>query len=87
MSIEPSASELDALVREEKRLTAMESHEEAWADSVSAGIEAEIVAEAALSTAFSEILRSSGEHAVLMLIDRMREKVIAGEFNPSGLRH
>lgn len=87
MSIEPSASELDALVREEKRLTAMESHEEAWADSVSAGIEPEIVAEAALSMAFSEILRSSGEKAVLLLIDRMREKVMAGEFDPPRLRH
>jgi hypothetical protein len=42
LSAEPSASELDALVREEKRLTAVESHSEAWADSISAGIEPEI---------------------------------------------
>lgn len=87
MSIEPSASELDALVREEKRLTAVESHTEAWADSVCAGIEPEIIAEAALATALSEILRSGGESATLLLIDRMREKVIAGDFNPPRMRH
>lgn len=87
MSIEPSASELDALVREEKRLTAVESLTEAWADSVSAGIEPEIIAEAALATAFSEFLRSHGEGAALALIDRMREKVIAGDFAPQRLRH
>ncbi|WP_274629458.1 hypothetical protein [Arvimicrobium flavum] len=87
MSVEPNASELAALVREEKRLTAIESHEEAWAESICAGIEAEIVAEAALATAFSELLRSNGERAALLLIDRMREKVIAGDFEPQRLRH
>lgn len=85
--MEPSAGDLDALVREEKRLTAVESHTEAWADSVSAGIEPEIIAEAALETAFSEFLRSNGERAALLLIDRMREKVIAGDFEPSRMRH
>jgi hypothetical protein len=87
LSVEPSASELDALVREEKRLTAVESHSEAWADSISAGIEPEIVAEAALATAFSEFLRSNGEATALLLLDRMREKVIAGDFEPQRLRH
>jgi hypothetical protein len=85
--MEPNTSDLDALVREEKRLTAVESHTEAWADSVSAGIEPEIIAEAALATAFSEFLRSNGESAALSLIDRMREKVVAGEFEQARLRH
>lgn len=85
--MEPNGSDLDALVREEKRLTAVESHTEAWADSVSAGIEPDIIAEAALATAFSEFLRSNGEMAALSLIDRMREKVIAGEFEQPRLRH
>lgn len=87
MSIEPSASELDALVREEKRLTAVESHTEAWADSFCAGIEPDIIAEAALATALSEIVRRGGENAALALIDRMREKVIAGDFDPPQPRH
>jgi hypothetical protein len=87
MSMEHTISDIDALVREEKRLTAVECHNEAWAEGLSAGIEADIIAEAALSTAFVEILRTNGEAAALALLDEMREKVIAGEFEPVRLRH
>lgn len=87
MSIEHRISDLDALVREEKRLTAVECHNEAWAEGFSAGIETDILAEAALATAFGEILRTNGEAAALALLDHMREKVIAGEFEPVRLRH
>lgn len=87
MSIEQNTSDIDALVREEKRLTAVECHTEAWAEGLSAGIETDIIAEAALTTALAEIFRSSGETVTLSLLDRMREKVIAGEFSPSQSRH
>lgn len=87
VAVEHSVSDLDALVREEKRLTAVECHNEAWAEGLSAGIESEIIAEAALETAFCEILRTNGEDGALALLDRMREKVIAGEFEPVRLRH
>jgi len=87
VSIEQNTSDLDALVREEKRLTAVECHAEAWAEGVSAGIEADIIAEAALATALAEFLRQSGEDATLSLIDRMRDKVVAGEFAPVRWRH
>ena len=80
-------TDLDALVREEKRLTAVENHSEAWAEGLSAGIEPEIIAEAALTTAIGELLRSSGETAALALIERVRERVIAGEFVPEQARH
>ncbi|KQZ94258.1 hypothetical protein ASD64_05200 [Mesorhizobium sp. Root157] len=85
--MEHSLSDIDALVREEKRLTAVESHNEAWAEGLSAGIEPEIIAEAALETAFGEMLRTSGETAALALLDRVREKVIGGAFEPERLRH
>lgn len=85
--MEHSVSDIDALVREEKRLTAVESHNEAWAEGLSAGIEPEIIAEVALETAFCEILRANGETAALALLDSMREKVIAGAFEPELLRH
>ena len=85
--MEHSVSEIDALVREEKRLTAVESHNEAWAEGLSAGIEPDIIAEAALETAFGEMLRASGETAALALLDRMREKVIEGAFEPCQVRH
>jgi hypothetical protein len=87
VSIEQNTSDIDALVREEKRLTAVECHTEAWAEGLSAGIETDIIAEAALATALAEIFRSSGETVTLSLLDRMREKVIAGEFSPSQSRH
>ena len=85
--MEHGLSEIEALVREEKRLTAVESHNEAWAEGLSAGIEPEIIAEAALQTAFAELTRSGGEKAALALLERMRERVIAGEFAHSLLRH
>lgn len=85
--MEQSVTDLDALVREEKRLTAVESHNEAWAEGLSAGIEPEIIAEAALTTALGELLRASGEPTALALIERMRERVVAGEFAPGQSRH
>jgi hypothetical protein len=85
--MEHTASDIDALVREEKRLTAAESHSEAWAEGLSAGIEPDIIAEAALETAFGEMLRASGETAALALLDRMREKAIEGAFEPCQVRH
>lgn len=80
-------TDLDALVREEKRLTAVENHNEAWAEGLSAGIEPEIIAEAALATALAELLRASGEPATLALIERMRDRVLAGDFAPDQSRH
>ncbi len=85
--MEHGVTDIDALVREEKRLTAVECHNEAWAEGLTAGIEPEIIAEAALTTAFSELLRSAGETSALAMIERMRERVIAGEFGPDRLRH
>ena len=85
--MEHGLTDLDALVREEKRLTATENHSEAWAEGLSAGIEPEIIAEAALTTALAELLRASGEPAALTLIERMRDRVIAGEFTPDQSRH
>lgn len=80
-------TDFDALVREEQRLTAAENHSEAWAEGLSAGIEPEIIAETALATALGELVRASGEPATLALIDRMRDRVIAGEFAPQQPRH
>ena len=80
-------ADIDALIREEKRLSAVESQNETWAEGLSAGIEPEILAEAALSTAFEELLRHSNEDTALTLLDRMREKIISGDFDPGQSRH
>lgn len=78
--MERGLSDIDTLIREEKRLTALESYEDAWADGLAAGIEAEIMAEAAIATALTELSDSSGDDAALQLIERMRERLLAGEF-------
>ena len=75
-------NDIDQLLREEKRLTAVESYEEAWAEGRAAGIEPEIMAEAAIATALGELLRCNGEAGVLGLVDRIREQIISGEFDP-----
>ena len=85
--MEHGFNDIDAMVREEKRQTAVESHNEAWAEGLSAGIEPEIIAEAALTTAFAELVRTSGEATALSLLDRVREMVEAGEFEPFIYRH
>lgn len=74
-------SDIDTLIREEKRLTAVESYEDAWADGRAAGIEPDIMAEAAIATALGELLHSSGGDAALLLVERMRERLLAGEFD------
>lgn len=85
--MQQTVQDIDAMVREEKRLTAVESHNEAWAEGLSAGIEPEIIAEAALATAFGELLRASGEEATIAMLDRVRDMVLAGEFEPSKSWH
>ncbi len=80
-------ADIDALIREEKRLSAVESQNETWAEGLLAGIEPEILADAALSTAFGELLRDSSEETAIALLDRMRDRIIAGEFNSDQSRH
>ena len=80
-------SDIDVLIREEKRLTAVESYEDAWAEGRAAGIEPDIMADAAIATALEELVRTNGETAALALIERMRDRLVAGEFNPPSLMH
>lgn len=80
-------TDIDALIREEKRLEATETHREAWAEGVASGIEPEIVADAALATALGEYVRSEGEAAALALIDRMKARIISGEIGPEFRHH
>ncbi|TKT81318.1 hypothetical protein [Aquamicrobium sp. LC103] len=80
-------TDIDTLIREEKRLTAVESYEEAWAEGLSAGIEPEIMAEAAIATAIAELRRTSGEESILALLERMGERVVSGEFDPDRRFH
>ena len=78
--MDQSLAGIDTLIREEKRLSAVESCEDAWADGLAAGIEPDIMAEAAIATALTELLQSSGESTALSMIEKMRERLLAGEF-------
>ena len=80
-------NDIEKLIREEQRLEAAESQTEAWAEGLSAGIEPEIIAEAALATALAELVRVRGEDVAAALLERMHAKVLAGEFEPSRILH
>ena len=80
-------ADIDAMIREEKRLSAMESQTETWAEGLSSGIEPEILAEAAIYTAFSELLRTCNEETAFALIEKIRERITAGEFEPGQSWH
>jgi len=80
--MERGVSDIEVLIREEKRLTAVESYEDAWAEGRAAGIEPDIMAEAAIATVLGELIRGSGEAAAVALVERMRERLVAGEFDP-----
>ncbi|MBC8129260.1 MAG: hypothetical protein H7Y08_02925 [Rhizobiaceae bacterium] len=73
-------AELDAMIVAEKKQVAFEYHNEAWADGMSDGIEAEILAETAISTAITELVRVHGENEVLDLLDGLRQRIQYGEF-------
>lgn len=82
-----SGGDVEEMIREEKRLTAIESQNTAWAEGEAWGIETEILAEAALTTAFDALVRQGGEKAALAMIERMREKVVQGAFAIEQTRH
>ena len=79
--------DVEAMIREEKRLTAIESQNTAWAEGEAWGIEPDILAEAALTTAFEALVRDGGEDAALAMVERMRDKIISGAFEPERTRH
>ncbi|WP_224007613.1 hypothetical protein [Aureimonas sp. SA4125] len=78
--VDLQSAELDAMIEAEKKQVAFEYHNEAWADGISDGIEAEILAETAISTALTELVRLHGEGEVLELLDGLRQRIEFGEF-------
>jgi len=81
-SMDYMPADLDEMIAREKKLVAIEYQNEAWADGISEGIEPEILAEAAFTTALTELMREAGEDCALELIEKMREQIIAGTFLP-----
>ncbi|MEX6504874.1 hypothetical protein [Jiella sp. M17.18] len=80
--IDLQSAELDEMIQAEKKQVALEYHNEAWADGISDGIEAEILAETAISTALVELVRLHGEDDVLDMMETLRQRIEFGEFRP-----
>ena len=80
-------AELEDLIRCEQKLAAMRHHGEAWAGSVYDGIDHDILADTALDTAFQEIVRVEGEAGALDRLARLKDRVLAGEFDMDLVRH
>ncbi|SKA36110.1 hypothetical protein [Consotaella salsifontis] len=78
--IDLQGAELDDVIAAEKKQVAFEYHNEAWADGISDGIEAEILAETAISTALTELVRLHGEAEVLEFVKELQQRVEFGEF-------
>ena len=76
-------NEMDEIVEREKRMAALEVHSEAWADGAMEGIDADILADAAIATALEETIRELGEDAAIQLVETLRDRILAGEFSPS----
>jgi hypothetical protein len=85
--MQENGSDIEAMILEEKRISAAECHDEAWAAGILAGIEPDIIAEMAIATALSALHRDAGEQAVLAMLDRIRDQVIQGDFDPDMRLH
>ncbi len=82
MITDEKIAELDEVIAQEKRVAAREMQSEAWADGMMEGIETDILADAAIATALEELIRTDGEKSALLLVDNLRDRIIAGEFIP-----
>ena len=79
-------TDLDAMIEHEKRQVALEYQDEAWAGGISDGIDARIMAEAAIATAMGELVDALGETAALEFIEELKGQVVAGAFTPHTLQ-
>ena len=83
--MEHAPTDLDEMIAREKKLVAIEYQNEAWADGISEGIEPEILAEAAFTTALTELIREAGDDCALELIEKMREQGAKDPFSVAAL--
>ena len=74
----------DLAAADEKRAALTYVHE-AFAEAVLSGVEADCFAQAALFTAFQELVDTYGEEAVAQYASRLPERIRHGEFT-CGLR-
>ena len=77
----PTKSELNERIRAEKRLAALENQHAAWAEGIYEGIDAEILATAAIETAILGLVESNGEASAANLLEIVKGKLASGGFS------
>ena len=75
-----TVADLEAKIEEDMRLNSTEFLNEAWAEGQMAGIQPEIMAEAAFDIALHELGKTYDEVDLLTLLDDLRDRIEAGEF-------
>jgi hypothetical protein len=74
-------AELRERIHAEKRLAALESQSEAWAEGIAEGIDPEILGLAALETALGGLVQDCGEPIAAKLLQIVRDKLETGGFS------
>lgn len=82
MMLDERAGDSEELIGEKKR-AAYECLAEAWADAEAEGIDADILAHAALFAAFTHFVDRYGERAAADYAAAISRKVLAGEYTLS----
>ena len=80
--MEPRRNDIDDMIVHEKMQAALEYQNVAWAVGMADGIEPEIIADAAFALAMRETIRIHGEDGADAILERLRERMLAGEFSP-----
>ena len=70
---------------DDARRAALDYLLQAWEEAILDGIDSDCVANAALFTAFKELVATYGEEPVARFAERLPERVRNGEFTPKGV--
>lgn len=82
-----TVADLREKIEEDMRMTSTAYQNEAWVEAVREGIEPEIMAECAFTTALRELARIRDEAALLAMLEDLRARVLSGEFAADRTRH
>lgn len=80
MTISASHPRLDDAAADERR-AALSFVTEAFHEAILSGVEADCFAQAAIFTAFQELVETYGEEAVAHFAERLPERIRCGEFS------
>lgn len=76
---------------EEQRTIALDEISNCWRRSIDRGATPDTLAATALATAFTQIIDAYGREAALAVLDRFREQIAVGAFDPQasgeGMEH